>query len=387
MPINLNLYSVPLLIGFLQGIVCAVLLVVRGYQRGRLSDYLLSLLLLASCLLILPYMLGFMGIQVMWNELLFFPADPALLIGPIIYFYLVAQTNSDFRFGRQDLRHAVPFGVFFLYHLAVFAQGRDFTQWWMANADLPYLSVAFQAATLVSNYYYLYRSIRYYHQYRRWIETQYSDVEKISFSWYRNYLYMVAFSITLSWVFNLLNLLGLNLSYTQNWWEYFIISVAVYFVAFVGYAQTPTRRLLFTQAAKTEETAKSAPANNADIAAWTHRITQVLRDEKPYLNPELTLGDLAKSLKVSNAILSQAINTGLGKNFNDLINECRVERFKAEVREEKNRNLTLLGIALNCGFNSKATFNRAFKKATGMTPREYLDTQTAQPAVPAPHQV
>ena len=61
-----------------------------------------------------------------------------------------------------------------------------------------------------------------------------------------------------------------------------------------------------------------------------------------------------------------------GKNFNDFVNAYRVEAFKAMLKENKHEQLSLLGIAQECGFNSKATFNRVFKKLTNTSPTEYL---------------
>nr|WP_246440606.1 helix-turn-helix domain-containing protein [Rhabdobacter roseus] len=71
--------------------------------------------------------------------------------------------------------------------------------------------------------------------------------------------------------------------------------------------------------------------------------------------------------------LSQVINEKEQKNFYDLINGWRIEEFLKEVKSEKNKKYTLLAIAYDCGFNSKASFNRNFKKYTGKTPTEYLN--------------
>ena len=99
----------------------------------------------------------------------------------------------------------------------------------------------------------------------------------------------------------------------------------------------------------------------------------LMRAEKPYLNPQLTLNDLSKNLGVNSAVLSYAINNGFEKNFNDFVNEFRIGEVKAKLRTGEAENLTLLGVAFECGFNSKATFNRAFKKFTGVSPKEYQE--------------
>lgn len=75
---------------------------------------------------------------------------------------------------------------------------------------------------------------------------------------------------------------------------------------------------------------------------------------------------------MNTSILSKAINQGFGKNFNDFVNEYRISEVKDRLGKSDLDRMTLLGIALDSGFNSKATFNRAFKKYTGMTPNQYV---------------
>jgi len=69
--------------------------------------------------------------------------------------------------------------------------------------------------------------------------------------------------------------------------------------------------------------------------------------------------------------VSDLINKGLGQNFNDYINKYRVEVIVKKLSDENNNHLSILAIALDNGFNSKATFNRVFKKKTGKSPSEY----------------
>ena len=102
-----------------------------------------------------------------------------------------------------------------------------------------------------------------------------------------------------------------------------------------------------------------------------------MRKEKPYLDPELTLRDLARILGMNTTHLSQTINKGFGKNFNDFINEYRIEMVKKKLLSGERSNATLLELAFESGFNSKATFNRSFKKFTGKSPREFAAAQSS----------
>ena len=90
-----------------------------------------------------------------------------------------------------------------------------------------------------------------------------------------------------------------------------------------------------------------------------------------YLDAELNLNSLAKELGLSIHELSRTINTGLRKNFNDFVNEFRIQDITRKMMDPAYDRITLLGIAYDCGFNSKTTFNRAFKQILGKSPAEY----------------
>jgi AraC-like DNA-binding protein len=97
-----------------------------------------------------------------------------------------------------------------------------------------------------------------------------------------------------------------------------------------------------------------------------------MKKQRPYLNPKLALQDLADMMNVNLHTLSWIINDGYNKNFFDFVNDYRIEEFKRLAATEQYKNYTFLAIAMEVGFSSKTTFNRAFKKYTGKTPREFF---------------
>lgn len=115
-----------------------------------------------------------------------------------------------------------------------------------------------------------------------------------------------------------------------------------------------------------------------DVRRYVEMINQHMSQEKPYLDRELTIYDLSTQLKIPRHILSEVINEHMGKNFYNLVNDYRVEEVKKRLENPEFKQLTILAIAYDSGFNSKSSFNTIFKEKTGFTPSEYLNTINAR---------
>ncbi|CAA9274247.1 MAG: Transcriptional regulator, AraC family [uncultured Cytophagales bacterium] len=385
MSFHFNEYSTPLLFGFVQGWLYAMLLWNRAWREERLSDALLGGVLVGLCFNIWEYMLGFGGVEVLWRQLEFFPRSPGLLLPPLCYFYLKSQLDAGFRFSKRDLLHAVPFLLDAGHHAVVFAQGAAFVEWWKQTVHYPlHVADLTAAASLFSSLYYLRRALRLYRQYRSWTTTQFSDPDTVSFRWFRNFIVALSSGLVFGLVMDGLDL-WLDLNYWQDWWDDLYGAALIYYVSITGYAQAQPRRLTFSPPAAPQaapagvepqgETTHQRPVEvlEGELAAWKRQVLDLMEAEKPYLAADLSLPDLARRLGMPVTLLSQVINEGTGKHFNDFINAYRVAEFLRQAQEPANAHLSLLGIALNSGFNSKSTFNRAFKKVTGTSPKEYLD--------------
>ena len=104
------------------------------------------------------------------------------------------------------------------------------------------------------------------------------------------------------------------------------------------------------------------------------KLNHQLTTEEIYLDPELKLRDVAKAVESTEKKVSYLINQYLKSSFYELINRYRVEKFKTEIANPENENLSIVGVAFNCGFPSKSSFYRAFKSNVSMSPSEYLKT-------------
>ena len=402
MTFHFSVYSTPLLFGFVQGWVYAILLWVRGRREERLSDTLLGWVLVALCFDIWIYMLGFGGIEIFWKELEFFPRTLSWLLPPLVFFYLKSQFDTTFRFRFRDAWHVLPFVLDTTYHVGVWAMGPTVVHQWETTVHNPYLGIPFFMFGTAQQFVYLYWSLQLYWAYQVWVKTQFSETDTISFGWFRNFLIALAITLTFSLVMTLIDL-WLDLNYWQDWWGNLVGVILIYYLSIEGYAQVqPARRLAFQSEIlmATSSSILSAPVSASTtgaVLAESHyeavssleprpslaipnelllllnKLLAHMKTEKPYLEPDLSLADLARRMHTNPVLLSQVINAGAGKNFNDFVNEYRVEEFKRQVRRPVNAHLSFLGLALDCGFNSKATFNRAFRKFTGVSPKEFAE--------------
>lgn len=366
----MSIYTTPLQFGYFLALSMAILFWIRGNREERLSDALLGWVMLFLAMEIQDYTFGFAGINFLWNEMNGFPRGTALLFGPSIYFYLRAQTNRDFRLEQKHLLHLLPWLIPFLIELMIFLMGSHAVQRWQSSDLFSYMVYPRQLLLWGSYIFYFSKSLALYREYRAWAQNQFSDQDMISFTWFRNLVYFMIFGIVLKESMGMIDR-WLDLDFYQDWWWNLAMVAIIFYVGIWGYAQVQPNEIKYTNSEidPLPESKNTAPD---DLSSWKEKIEVLMSEQKPYLEPQLSLKSLAHLLKTNPSILSAAINQNFQKNFNDFINEYRVNEFLSLSKSPDFEHYTLLALALECGFNSKSTFNRAFKKITGQTPKEYV---------------
>jgi PAS domain S-box-containing protein len=117
---------------------------------------------------------------------------------------------------------------------------------------------------------------------------------------------------------------------------------------------------------------RSSSLRSIDEIKLYDQLKQLLEADKLYLNPELSLKTVADLLNTNTKYLSQVVNHQAGINFQQFINLYRVKEAKHKIVKDSLSNLTLYGIALQCGFKNKSTFYKVFKEVTGYTPKDFV---------------
>lgn len=374
-----NPRSAVLFVCILQGVVFAALLFWRSRQNKSWADFWLALLLVFLCSSLVTPFVGFANVYDRNQWLTYFPFNNPYVYGVLIYFYVLSLTDSKRRFERRDSLLFVPAVVFLVFRLALFWQTLEFKDWFNENYYVPVAGPIVFVTEFVLNVIFLGFALKHYRKYRRWLDENFSDTERIKFDWLRNFLYIFTFVFVLGGVFDFTDSFVFSLSYIQYFYFELVLALVTYYLAIAGYLRSATIELNFAPQIETKEIEprKTLLAND-DLGKLKTRLQKLMQTEKPFLNSQLSLADLSKKLGVNSTILSHVVNQGFGKNFNDFINEYRVREIVGKLKEENSHDPTLLGVAFDCGFNSKATFNRAFKKVTGSTPKEFQNNLSAR---------
>ncbi len=314
--------------------------------------------------------------------------------GPFLFLYTLYLTNQQ-RHKNRWIWHFLPFLVDYLIWIPVLIQSPEQKLYTYEHGVPGYKGVIIgqTIATIISGVGYVIASLVLLKRHRRNIAGQFSNTGKITLNWLR---YLIG-GIGVIWFFVTFYLTAQTL--------YISVSLFIFFLGFFGVrqegifnrsssgsplppqlpdespvllkevmaipaAQAPA--VLMKHAAPEKVKYEKSTLTDEDATAIHGRLVKLMQDTLLFKNAELTLGDVADQLDIHSGILSQVINSKTEKSFYDYINHLRVEEFKKIVALPNNQNYTLLSLAFECGFNSKSSFNRNFKKFTGQAPSDYL---------------
>ena len=330
------------------------------------------------------YTVGFMGWYDTYRttKINYWLMPISLALAPMIYVYVKSITTSKFTFRGKDYLHFAAAFLLVAYRAGIYLYdsyqpGFDSNQNGILKETLDEQIVQPILFFLNSGVMLLYLAFTFqlFFNYRTKIRQYFSNTYKMQMNWVLSFLAFFTFIYLYGVIQTLYSELIAPLHYVQQWWLNLFMALIVLYVGITGYFTDTTQlqKLKFSFAPNPEsipQTDRSAEIPLKEI----EKVEQYMKEEKPFLNPELNLSDLAEELEMTRAQLSQVINAGFHKNFNDFVNEFRVNAVKEKLNKGAHKQLSLLGIAYDCGFNSKATFNRVFKKITHSSPTEFLNT-------------
>lgn len=298
------------------------------------------------------------------NELTRFAMMPAL------YLSIVQFSTPGNKFGGKQLLHFVPFALFVLWLIPALL-GYNFL-WQKADAILVVTAKVFLRLQVLVYWILAYRCLIIHQKHVMLIA---SDVKPVNLSWLRHLLLIIGFMLILS-LAGLLPKINLNNTVMPVLYLAGCLGVLYYSLAQKEVYPFQPEELdsiqqVFVAADENTKIRKQrlSPTEAEELA---QRLTHLMDTEKLYLDPELSLPDLAARMPVTVNDMSYLLNEKVCVNFFHFINSYRVIEAKQLMLNEQYKHLSLLGIAYSAGFSSKTTFNTAFKKETGLTPSQFL---------------
>ncbi len=373
-----------ILIGSFQSAMLLMLLLSK--KQKSFSDYCLSAHFVASAISIL---LAFIEIHnrnnnypVPWLIAVSIPS--ILLLGPTLWVYIKSITSERFTIKGIHALLLLPFlFVFFLLSRSYYLYPNEVLIMMEQTGSVTSGWVFFLIVALIgiSNIGYPIWGLILVKNYRQKLKSYFSETRQIDLSWLRFLLSssLVAYAIISGlYVYNAaFQTIDYKILQTS---AYSIASLFVLVMGFFGIRHgnvfsNPQVSVDVEKALKQTSLAKTVSTQKEE--RLINQLQAHMEQAKPFIDPGLTLGKLSTQLDTTPEFLSGIINTRLNRNFYDFINHYRIEEFKSQCAEPKNSGFTLISMAFESGFNSKATFNRVFKKETGVTPGEYYKRVSA----------
>lgn len=363
-------------IGVGQAVFVAALLLAKD-KRNKGDLILIAWMLLSAALLVFFY-LNFIQATSRFTPLLIILGCMPFLTAPLVYLYVQALTKPAFK-----LRKAWPHAALFVLVSMVFLYYYWFTPdsgqisvgsgYILRGRGLPFVIRYYPLILAWVSFLYPAISLFLLIRHQKVVLNEFSYQESITLKWLRNWivLELVAFFISYAViqvgsvaVFDIVMSFRVLAS---------LISINIFVVGFYGLRQPIIFKSVSSETGNATEKEKyqSSTLSKEESSQILSELAAKMKSDMLFTRQNLSIGDLAEITDVSKHRLSQVINERLGSNFYDFVNRYRVDEFKERLNDDRYQHLTLLGIALTCGFSSKSSFNQVFKRLEGVTPSQY----------------
>ncbi len=372
----MDIWSLVLLLGAVQGILLAVFLILHKskppFPNRILAAFLVvSIFIIASPEIVRKYHAAF-------PHLIGSTFTITFLLGPLLFFYVEALNDRACALKKSHLLHLLPFiagtAYLFPFYLHDGAYKIEFFQKVRAEG-LPVDFFAIWGLECLHVIFYFFLALQSIERHASKIKNAFSSVEKINLQWLRKLtmanicIWALFFAAFVLYFFKVeIDPFGV-MDYAFG----YAMSILVYGIGYMGlkqpaiFAGMPLEPPALPDSKKYERS--SLAPDKAQ--AYARQLAHCMETRQPFKNAELTLQALAAQLAIPPNHLSQVINELFGQNFYDFVNKYRVQEAQKALRDRSKRHLTILAIAYEAGFNSKSAFNAAFKKHANQTPSQY----------------
>ena len=294
---------------------------------------------------------------------------------PLLYLFILSIIYSDFKFQLKHLLHFTPLLASTSMLLPRFylvdknAQYKFWDDYYFTAEGIFSVSLAhFQTAA------YLIASFVIVFKYRNYLLQRYSVLKKLNFKWLfqMNIFLSVLFAVA---IIKNVHKYGINT-------EYLTPLRLIMATGMLGFTCWLFLKALYSPNIFKGIDERLQLLSNKDLFLADQEqvenqkeqilhLKRYIEEQEPYLDPGLTIASLANRLEMDTKALSSLLNHHLHKNFHDFINDYRIRKAKKILKDPTNKQITILEVLYQIGFNTKSSFNTSFKKQTGLTPTEY----------------
>ena len=356
--------------GWRTALLCAAILqclllagALASGAQNRVANRFLAAALAVIAGLLTPYAIGFAGAYDHFRWLTFAPFAIPLAFGPLLYGY--AHALADGTPPVWMWRHLLPAAVQFSYFALCFLIPGDAKWQWYTGGHRAWIAPVFDVLGLVSLAAYAYAIGGVLKRQRIRLADHRSDDDRFSADWLSRVLLAILAGLGVEAGFWLWSLIVGGIDFFQETGMYLALAVVGVYLGVAGWRQAA----LPTPLAALPETVQAEPQSAPDWPSIAQEIADRTREAGWWREPDLSLARLSRLLGTNSGRLSRAINLGLGMNFSNFVNGLRAEGVARALAAGLDDDL--LTLALDMGFASKASFNRAFKTRFGVSPSQY----------------
>ncbi len=368
--ITLDVWSILFLFSALLGVFLTIIFFAHR-KESKYANYLLSTLQIIIVLLISEYLFFNSGLYKSLHIPIFLFTPLIFLVGPVYYLYSSALMGKVQKLRLKDVLHFIPFFLCLINYLDYYAalislysgnKSSDFD--FIVNLN----GFVYMGLEILQTGIYVVLVYNLIKQSEKYVKAHHSGIELIKINWLKKLnvvfiIYLLLKTCCLYFLIQIQYLVEVEFVLTLS------LSAIIYFIGYNSIS-LPEIFIPDTRNGKQIKYEKSS-LTIEQISILNKSLTQLMEMEKPYLKPDLKLSELAGLINISTNHLSQFLNQELKINFYDFVNTYRVEEAKKRLVDPLQKNYTILSIAFDSGFSSKASFNRVFKKHTGVTPSDF----------------
>jgi len=346
-------------------------------KNKSLPDKILAIWMLVISIHLISYSLHLNGYWDKYPHLIGLTAPFPLLYGPMLFLYTLYSLKYRRTLRKKDYLHFVPAILSYLYMLKFFffysVEEKRMVDTGKID-DFSTFSIFLLVAFIVSGITYSIFSYRFLRKHKRLINNNFSNTEQITLEWLKYLILGIGLIFSTATIIIVIrDFFGVHFHYNL---DYIFYSMLIFGVLALGYFGIMHKNIFIDNIVyehmekEQKDEYKKSGLKDKDAENIHNKLLLLMSEQKPFLEPKLSLSSLARMLDISPNYLSQIINQHQQQNFNDFINKYRVGEFIE--RASKNTDYTILSHAFDVGFNSKSTFNTVFKKHKGITPSQYL---------------